>query len=301
MKQYYLKDDSPQILYRRHRTLSLDISTEKGEFQFNCEFITPSYSTFQKAASFYHPDPPFSRLFVIEEGRAKITMDGRSHILQKGDIALLPAGHPFYADYRKGLVCKAVHLHLHDGLGFVLGQELCGMRKIRKPELFAALLSAIHTEPECVAHSLMVSAVLLLIEPVFPAAAERLTVPPFYRELISRLDSRPPARLRLEEIARDSGLSRSALGKGFRRHFGLSFKAYQKNLLLTKARKLLLNTELSISQIADELGFNQVFYFFEFFRRGSGITPLEFRRQNSGSNVAEPFPEKRSSLTISSN
>lgn len=286
MTQYRLIDDSPQVLCRKYPALSLDVSTEKGHFQFYCEFITPSYSTFKCDASFYHPDPPFSRLFIIEEGSALITMDGRRHRLRKGDIALLPAGHRFYADYRKGLICKGVHLHLHDGLGFVLGQELDGLQKIDRPELFSALITAIHTAPECAAHSLMASAVLLLIEPAFPSAAERLAVPQFYRDLIAKLDASPPARLRLEKIAAENGISRSALGKGFRRHFGLSFKAYQKNLLLTKARKLLLNEELSISQAADELGFEQVFYFFEFFRRASGITPMEFRRQNTGSRAA---------------
>ena len=75
-------------------------------------------------------------------------------------------------------------------------------------------------------------------------------------------------------------LTRSALGKGFRRHFGLAFKEYQKTLLLTKSRRLLLNRELSISQAANELGFEQVFYFFEFFRRASGLTPMEFRRRS---------------------
>ncbi len=29
-----------------------------------------------------------------------------------------------------------------------------------------------------------------------------------------------------------------------------------------------------------ELGFEQVFYFFEFFRRASGLTPMEFRRRS---------------------
>ena len=46
-----------------------------------------------------------------------------------------------------------------------------------------------------------------------------------------------------------------------------------------KARKLLMDDSLSISQIAGELGFRQILYFFEFFRRASGITPMEFRKQ----------------------
>ena len=32
--------------------------------------------------------------------------------------------------------------------------------------------------------------------------------------------------------------------------------------------------------MANELGFEQVFYFFEFFRRASGLTPMEFRKRS---------------------
>lgn len=281
MTQYYRMNDTLQLLARTCPVLSLDITTGKGGFQLFCEFLAPSNSTFQKASGFYHPNPPFSRLFIIEHGSAEILMDGRRNILEKGDIALLPAGHPFFADYQAGLVCKAMHLHLHDGLGFVLGPRLDGLRKNRPPELFAALIAAIRTGPEYVLHPLLVSALSPLIEPEFDSAAERLAVPAFYRKLLHELNSLPPAQLRLENLARESGISRSALGKGFRRHFGVSFKTYQKNLLLTKARKLLLYHELTVSQVADELGFNQLFYFFEFFRKASGMTPTEFRKQNS--------------------
>ena len=68
MKQYHLMEDSPQILFRRHRSLALDVAAEQGEFRFFCEFLAPSFSRFSKARAFHHPDPAFSRLFLIEKG-----------------------------------------------------------------------------------------------------------------------------------------------------------------------------------------------------------------------------------------
>lgn len=280
MQKCCLMDESPQILYRNYRNLKLDIATENGNFEFNCEFVCPSHSSFGKTEEYYHPDPPVSRLFVIEDGCAEITMGGVCTKLEKGDIAFLPAGHPFQAVYHSGLICKAEHVHLHDGLGFALGPELPGLQKIQRPELFAALIAAFHHEAEFAVHPLAVSAILLLTEPLFQRAAERLSVPPFYRKLMTELNSRPPATLRLNELAREFGFTRSALGKGFQRHFGLSFKEYQKTVLLNQSRRLLLNRELSISQVAIELGFEQVFYFFEFFRRAAGLTPMEFRKRS---------------------
>ncbi len=278
MQECRLMNEPRQILYGNYRNLKLDIATGNGNFEFYCEFVCPSHSSFRETDEYYHPDPPISRLFIIENGCAEITMDGVCTKLEKGDIALLPAGHPFHAVYHPGLICKAEHVHLHDGLGFMFGPALPGLQKIWKPELFAALIMAFHSQPDFSTHPLIASAILLLAEPEFRHATERLKVPPFYRKLMTELNSRPPATLRLNDLASEFGITRSALGKGFQRHFGLPFKEYQKTLLLTKSRMLLLNQDLTISQVADQLGFDQVLYFFEFFRRASGLTPMEFRK-----------------------
>ena len=91
MKQYHLVDDSPQILFRKHYTLTLDVATEKGEFQFFCDFLSPSFSTFPEARGYHHPDPSFSRLFLIEEGCAEIAMDSRRHRLEEvGSLSSRP-------------------------------------------------------------------------------------------------------------------------------------------------------------------------------------------------------------------
>ena len=65
MKQYRLMEDSPQILFRKHRTLALDVAAGQGEFRFFCEFLSPSFSHFSFSLSFHHPDPSVSRLFLI--------------------------------------------------------------------------------------------------------------------------------------------------------------------------------------------------------------------------------------------
>jgi len=48
--------------------------------------------------------------------------------------------------------------------------------------------------------------------------------------------------------------------------------------LIVEAKRRLLHTELTIQQIADELGFNDGAYFNRFFKRISGVTPLTYRK-----------------------
>jgi AraC-like DNA-binding protein len=46
---------------------------------------------------------------------------------------------------------------------------------------------------------------------------------------------------------------------------------------LNRARQLLLESTLSVSQIADELGYEDVFFFSRQFKERTGRTPTEYR------------------------
>jgi AraC-like DNA-binding protein len=54
-------------------------------------------------------------------------------------------------------------------------------------------------------------------------------------------------------------------------------KIIQERLLL-EAKRLLVHTELSVAQVADQLNFLDHSYFNRFFRKEAGITPEQFRR-----------------------
>jgi AraC-like DNA-binding protein len=48
---------------------------------------------------------------------------------------------------------------------------------------------------------------------------------------------------------------------------------------LIEARQLLINTNLSISEIGYELGYNEKAYFSRVFTKKTGLTPTDFRGQ----------------------
>ena len=52
-------------------------------------------------------------------------------------------------------------------------------------------------------------------------------------------------------------------------------------MLVTKASVFLRKPELSIQQVADQLGFSDASTFGKFFRRHTGKTPTEYRNENS--------------------
>lgn len=61
---------------------------------------------------------------------------------------------------------------------------------------------------------------------------------------------------------------------------GVSSKQYIINRLITEAKRLLLYSELPISEIAWKLGFNDSSYFIRLFRCETGVSPLAFRKDH---------------------
>ena len=60
---------------------------------------------------------------------------------------------------------------------------------------------------------------------------------------------------------------------------GVTFKEYLILYRITEAKKLLITTDLSISEIAEQVGYINVNNFVKIFRDREHTTPLQYRRQ----------------------
>ena len=83
----------------------------------------------------------------------------------------------------------------------------------------------------------------------------------------------------VEKLATLCHLSPSQLRRLFRATFGKSPIAYKNALLLADAKKLLENAQLSIGEIADMLGFYDIYAFSHFFSAAEGIPPRAYRKE----------------------
>lgn len=84
--------------------------------------------------------------------------------------------------------------------------------------------------------------------------------------------------LRLEKVAKEVRLSPNYFSKLFKRVTGYSFAAYLTQLRIAKAKDLLENTTLSVTEVALEVGFNDPAYFTSVFKRYVGMKPLAYRK-----------------------
>lgn len=86
--------------------------------------------------------------------------------------------------------------------------------------------------------------------------------------------------LSIEDYAFLAGRSISSFNRDFQRKFEMPPKKWIINQRLEKAVKLLSNTNLSIEQIAIEVGYENVSYFIYLFGKQLGISPKQFLIKN---------------------
>jgi AraC-like DNA-binding protein len=84
------------------------------------------------------------------------------------------------------------------------------------------------------------------------------------------------------EVAKQVGVDRSHFSKEFAREFGRSPSAHLQEARLSEARRLLTETALSVGQVAQSVGYADVYSFSHAFRRVTGISPSQARQSLAG-------------------
>ena len=84
--------------------------------------------------------------------------------------------------------------------------------------------------------------------------------------------------LRLENAAKAAKISERQLSRLFFKEVGMTVQEYIHFIKINKARELLRQSDLDITEIAFSLGFNSSDYFTTFFKRLEGVSPKAYRQ-----------------------
>lgn len=84
--------------------------------------------------------------------------------------------------------------------------------------------------------------------------------------------------LALEEIAAMAGFSKYHFSRLFHQYTGTTFYKYLNQRRIAHARALLLNPDLTVTEVALQSGFPSISSFLRMFRLLNGCTPTEYRK-----------------------
>ena len=99
------------------------------------------------------------------------------------------------------------------------------------------------------------------------------------RRVLELIDARLDARLTVDMLAREVGLSPAHFARAFKETMGQAPHRYLLWLRLERARRLLEQCGADLSGIAQQTGFADQAHFTRLFKRAYGITPGALRRQ----------------------
>lgn len=95
-------------------------------------------------------------------------------------------------------------------------------------------------------------------------------------ELLGYIQSNLGQPITLDGLCRMAGINKTTLTEVFKNCFGVTPVRYVNQERLAYAKELLINTDLSVGEIAESVGFSN-HNFSRYFRAQHGCTPLEYR------------------------
>ena len=86
----------------------------------------------------------------------------------------------------------------------------------------------------------------------------------------------------LNDMAKRYYYSPSYFSRAFKRHFGTTFSVYVQNVRIQKVIAMLEQTDLSVDQISEKLGYSDKRELYRAFKHVTGTTPSRYRRAKQG-------------------
>lgn len=242
-----------------------------------------------------HRHARLHQILLLRDGSGEITLDGARHALRPRTVVNVPSGlvHGYsFASETEGLV-----LTLADEM---LDQTLIASEGLRPLLSRAAILPAneqmMRTMDQIAdsfcgrdfarAHILRALASLLFGHLARAAARAAPPVdranPAILRRFTELIDANYTRHLGVAEYARILAVSPTHLTRVTRQATGRPASALIGERVIREARRNLAYTNLSVSRIAYELGFDDPAYFSRVFTRATGVSPRAFRARLEG-------------------
>ena len=262
-------------------------------FEFNLNhlfsfFMSVPYSYNQDKDLDFHSSPrPFNNFVIMKEGFAEIESDGKTMQFGKGDILFIPKNATYNSTWHfdNGLSWHTIHFDFNEDCNIFKQKDmpvqlLDNSKYSELLELFNKTKNDETLDKEKTFST--VSAFFKICEILVPLIQTRLPKPTFKTLLpaINYLEKNFDKPLTVDYLASLCFLSPSRFYYLFKEHTGFSPIVYKNQLAISSASKdLLINQDESIERIANKNGFSSLIYFERLFKKITGKSPSEYRKQ----------------------
>lgn len=252
-------------------------------------------------------------LIFVSSGKCKITFDGTTYICEKNHAVLIPPGvnHSFCVPDGTDFVQPHIHFDLIYGdksvetpISFkkredmsiyersLISQDLLADMKIpyiftpdrseQFKRVFFDVINLFQSKGEnrellCKAKLLELIAMILSqfegsrtgVNESSCSAIENIKgyIDNNFRQIIT-----------LDSLAMQFGMNKFTLLRTFKQFYGVNIISYYRGKRLEFAKKLLCDTALSVTSVAEQMNFPDIYSFSRFFKTNTGVSPQQYRK-----------------------
>jgi len=98
------------------------------------------------------------------------------------------------------------------------------------------------------------------------------------RDVLQTLAAKLEEDIRLSKIADVAGMTETSFSRFFKKNTGNTFTRHLSELRISRACQLLANTEHSVTEVCQNVGYDNLSNFNRAFRALRGMTPSKYRR-----------------------
>lgn len=226
-------------------------------------------------------------LYVVDGAFVFKNEEGNFVTAAKNDAVILDcyAPHEYFADgnleflwvHVDGANCREICREIINSDGNIIKT---GKQAYIKELLFNILegvrCNSLYTEAEL---SVIIYKLLLeLLNPVTVAAEDKTQHKNNIQVVKAYISEHLNEKITVEGLAKISNMSSTHFSRVFRQHTGFSPYDYVLSSRLNKAKEYLMKTDMSVTQIAYETGFNSEANFIYCFTNNEGTSPGKFRK-----------------------
>ena len=230
----------------------------------------------------------FYRLYLPVKGAFRLNYMNESVVVEPGSIHLVPARTPFTYES----VTPSDHYWLHflsrqlrtiPAFQSHLVLPLENPKKMRSEfkKIFRQIRSA-----RSVTDDLRVrNGIFLFLAPFLESALQEFPQDAAskggFAGVLDYIDRNLASEINIADLSSLTQLSRADFSSLFRKSFGVPPKQYISLRRISRAKYLLWRTKLSVKEIAEQCGYGNKYFFYRIFKKYSGATPTQYRRNGN--------------------
>lgn len=234
---------------------------------------------------------PFFHYLQTEKGSGRMLIQGKKYTLKPGEGVLIAPfiPHSYHSESNEWITSFVTLTGTIESsiINMVGNRSVIFLQKEQTTEISTLINDMVNAfdHPPLDTRMLSVNCYRLLLHFAEGINTKDLFDTPLYQKyvapVVKEMETHYDQDLTVQELSNQVYVTPQYLSRLFRRFLGCSVYDYLTTYRISKAKELLLvDSQLKVQDIAQRVGFPDPSHFIFIFRKITGFTPLEFRKQN---------------------